>query len=61
MLIDMRSLRKLNISNNQELSCSSIFEIIRSFKTMPELQEIDLSKNNTDSVDCFRELADFII
>ena len=28
---------------------------------MPELHEIDLSKNNTDSVDCFRELADFII
>lgn len=30
-------------------------------KTLPALEEIDFSKDNIDSVDCFRELADLLV
>ena len=61
MLMNLRTVRKINISNNKGLSCDSISEIVGSFKTMPELREIDLSKNTCNGVEVFKELADLII
>ena len=61
MLMQMKQLKRLNIANNQHLSSASITEIIGALKTLPTLEEIDLSKNNINSVDCFRELADLIV
>ena len=36
-------------------------EVVGSFKTMPELRDIDLSKNACNAVQVFKELADLII
>ena len=61
MLTNLRTVRKLNISNNQGISANSMAEVVGSFKTMPELRDIDLSKNACNAVQVFKELADLII
>lgn len=61
MLMKLRSLKKLNISNNISLSAGSITEIIRSIKTLPELQDLDLSKLQCSSVSIFTELAELLM
>ena len=61
MLTEMRQLKKLNISNNQGLSTQSVRDIAMSLKTMPALEEIDMSKLRCNTVDTFKELAELII
>ena len=61
MLLNLRTVRKLNIANNRGLSSDSMSEIVGAFKGMPELREIDLSKNNCSAVTVYKELADLII
>ena len=50
MLRQMRTLKKLNIANNQGLSSGSIADIVNSMKSMTELLDIDLSKLNCNSL-----------
>ena len=59
--MELQTLKKLNISNNQGLSSESITEIVGAFKAMSQLQEIELSKLNCNSTEVFRELADLIM
>ena len=61
MLMELQALKRINISNNQGLSSESLTEIVGAFKAMNQLQEIELSKLNCNSVEVFRELADLII
>jgi len=61
MLSEMRSLRKLNLSNNVQLSLQAVVEIVAALKAVPELQDVDLSKLNCNAVEVFKEIADFVI
>ena len=55
--------QSMNTVLTQELTRFNnlLSEIITSLKTLPALEEIDFSKDNIDSVDCFRELADLLM
>ena len=61
MMMKLRSLKKLNISNNQGMTAESVSEVLRSVKTLPDLQDLDLSKLQCDTVSVFKELAELLM
>ena len=57
----MPKIKKLNLAGNSALSHESMNMIIQGLTNfLPELQEIDLSKTQIDSIACFRQLAAMI-